>query len=130
MRMHEMKVAGVGMSVVAALLLAGCGSDGEDRPEAYEPTDPVSEACTGEPSAAETLPGAAGSGEPNDSPESSASPGATESAGDPNGSPEESSNVVGLDGKSYKKPKKPVPTAEDAAHARRHAGEHVGLVGE
>lgn len=36
-------------------------------------------------------------------------------AGDPNGSPEESSNVVGLDGKSYKKPKKPVPTAEDAA---------------
>ena len=36
-------------------------------------------------------------------------------AGDPNGSPEESSNVVGLDGKSYKKPKKSVPTAEDAA---------------
>ena len=36
-------------------------------------------------------------------------------AGDPNGSPEESSNVVGLDGKSYKKPKKSVPTAEHAA---------------
>ncbi|KUG52746.1 hypothetical protein [Kocuria palustris] len=33
-------------------------------------------------------------------------------AGDPNGSPEESSNVVGLDGKSYKRP---APTAEDAA---------------
>ncbi|MER6928257.1 hypothetical protein ACH0BA_11925 [Kocuria palustris] len=36
-------------------------------------------------------------------------------AGDPNGSPEESSNVVGLDGKSYKKPKKSAPTAEHAA---------------
>ena len=35
-------------------------------------------------------------------------------AGDPNGSPEESSNVVGLDGKSYKKPKKSAPTAEHA----------------
>lgn len=87
MRMHEMKVAGVGASVVAALLLAGCGSDGEDRPPAYEPTNPVSAEPTSSPSAAETLPGAAGSGEPNDSPESSASPGATESAGDPNGSP-------------------------------------------
>lgn len=37
------------------------------------------------------------------------------SAGEPNGSPEHESNVVGLDGKSYKKPKRPVPTAEDAA---------------
>ncbi|MCY1685115.1 hypothetical protein [Kocuria sp. SL71] len=36
-------------------------------------------------------------------------------AGDPNGSPEESSNVVGLDGKSYKKAKEPTPTAEAPA---------------
>lgn len=37
-------------------------------------------------------------------------------AGDPNGSPdEETSNVVGLDGKSYTPPKRVVPTAEDAA---------------
>lgn len=36
-------------------------------------------------------------------------------AGDPNGSPEHESNVVGLDGKSYTKPKRPFPTAEDAA---------------
>ena len=33
-------------------------------------------------------------------------------SGDPNGSPERDSNVVGLDGKSYKRP---APTAEDAA---------------
>lgn len=90
MRTHTMKAAGLGMGVVAALLLAGCGGDGEDRPEAYEPPDPVSTESTSSPSAAETLPGAAGSGGPNGSPEASASAGAPEPAGDPNGSPEPS----------------------------------------
>lgn len=47
-------------------------------------------------------------------------------AGDPNGSPEESSNVVGLDGKSYKKPKKSAPTAE---HAVEFADVSLGGLG-
>lgn len=88
MRTNTMKATGLGMGVVAALLLAGCGGSGEGRPEVYEPTDPVSAASTGKPSAAETLPGAASSGDPNGSPESPA----TESAGDPNGSPAPSSS--------------------------------------
>lgn len=87
MRTNTMKAAGLGVSVVAALLLAGCGGESEDRPEAYEPTDPVSASSSAAPSAAETLPGATSSGDPNGSPESTASAGATGSAGDPNGSP-------------------------------------------
>lgn len=92
MRTNRMKATGLGLSVVAALLLAGCGGTGEDRPEVYEPTDPVS-TSTAAPSAAQTLPGAASSGEPNGSPEPSASAGESETAGDPNGSPAPSSSA-------------------------------------
>lgn len=81
-----MRVTGAGMSLVAAVLLAGCGGGDADRPEVSEPTDPASSTST--PSAARTLPGAASPGDPKGSPEASASAGPSEATGDPNGSPE------------------------------------------
>lgn len=75
----KMRTSAVGLGMASALLLVGCGGGEQERPPAYEPTNPVSAST---PSGVETLPGAAGSGEPNGSPEPS--------AGDPNGSPESS----------------------------------------
>lgn len=77
-----MRMSAVGLGMVSALLLVGCGGGEQERPPSYEPTNPVSAST---PSGAETLPGAAGSGEPNGSPETS--------AGDPNGSPAASSSA-------------------------------------
>ena len=42
MRANTMKATCLGLSVVAALLLSGCGGgDAQERPQAYEPSDPV-----------------------------------------------------------------------------------------
>ena len=89
------KAAGAGLGLVAALLLAGCGSGGEseDRPTAYESTDPVSAEASSSPSGAQTLPGAEGAGEPNGSPAESSSPDPTSSAG-ASGEPSEAGSGV------------------------------------
>ena len=82
MRANTMKATGLGLSVVAALLLSGCGGgDAQERPQAYEPSDPVATEASASPSGAQTLPGAEGSGVPNGTPAESSSPSPTTSGG-------------------------------------------------
>lgn len=91
---QNMRVAGAGLSVVAALMLAGCG--GEEEPAASEPSEATSSPESREPSAApSTLPGATSGGEDSsssDSPEPTESTSSAEpseiSSGVPFGTPE------------------------------------------
>lgn len=101
MRSGGMKMAGAGVGMVAALMLAGCGGGDAERPEPYAPTDPVSASSAASPSEVETLPGAASAGDPNGSPAASSPStpsGQPSGSGVPNGTPEPGPNDVAGNG--------------------------------